>query len=438
VPAHQRLRRDRPATTDWSSLPVNSGRTPPIAHYGLRMTNAWSPESIRVVQSLIDSGMANESLTLDFKAALPANKSLAKHFAAFAIHGGTVVVGVAENTSAVFVVEPIEIAGQPERVEQIAQTLVDPPITVSTRVLLDPTDPSSGLLVIEIPPSSNAPHQVDGRYYERGDKQSRPMTDSSVERLMAARRLAVDAMHVGLEAAMGRDPCRGTGQLAHIFMVARPLGATHDELYGAIGGTSGWSAFASDVRMARPHQQLSNGEWAPTLAGNAHHQGSRPGGYAITSLDAREGRTCTSPDPGVENHLLDLEIKDDGSVEYFCGRGSDVFGDKHLLFPRGVVGACLDVIAAVRCIGSKTGVPRQWDLGLAVTHTEGLRAWTKADFAPVTAFAEDQFLAYHRASNAELTSAPWTIARSLTRRFVEGCGLTFSSVAQPLGAPTES
>lgn len=92
----------------------------------------WRPSSYEDVERAI--GVLKETATLDFKKALSKGQGaldLAKDCAAMAIEGGSIVVGVAEDGAArAASLEPIELAGAPERVQQVVDANVYPPMYI--------------------------------------------------------------------------------------------------------------------------------------------------------------------------------------------------------------------------------------------------------------------------------------------------------------------
>src|SRR5262245_2317851 len=137
-------------------LPVYLGPTLP----------RWQPRSVADVQTAISDGTLTERHWLDVKAMLSggeaANKELARDLASFANDGGGYIVGVAEDKpTGTLLLAPVELAGLPERVEQVALSRCDPPLFVVCHPLPYPADPTRGVLLVEIPPSPQAPHMVD-------------------------------------------------------------------------------------------------------------------------------------------------------------------------------------------------------------------------------------------------------------------------------------
>ena len=381
------------------------------------MTERWRPETLHDLQLFIDNGLATERHFLEFKERLPSNRDVAKQLAGFAIDGGDLVIGVAERQAETFTIAPLGHAGQPEKVEQIGQTLVDRPLLVETRVLKDADDPALGVLWITVPTSPEAPHQVGGTYYERGDKQTRPMSDAAVERLIRSRRTTLEGIESTLRAAMAED---SDGNLAHIFVIAHPIGAAPDELYDAIGGMQGWRAFETDVAGLLGMSMI--GAWGSGryTIGSQHH-----------SDRARTG----------ESYYKELSFFNSGAVQWFSETGSflDARSNRQRLLPDEVIYSCLKVVEALRAIANKVRHRRSWDIGIGVTRIKGLKGYLDQrhsflfDLDHVPPFRDEDYVRVKRVSYLQLEKKEWDIVRSLTHSFAEGCGFHFEVVAKRVG-----
>ncbi len=179
--------------------------------------------------------MLTETSTLDFKKALskgPGAVDLAKDCAAMAIEGGSIVVGVAEDGAArAASLKPIELAGAPERVQQVVDAHVYPPLYIDFVPLRKKTEDNEGVLLIVIDPSPLAPHQVDDRYPARSGRTTRLLSEPEIERLYARRRAALDTPAAAgmtgfvVPEGVGDSWFVGVGRLR---VLVRPvLGATH-------------------------------------------------------------------------------------------------------------------------------------------------------------------------------------------------------------------
>lgn len=375
------------------------------------MTDYWRPETLDDLRSFVDNGLARESRRIEFKRELPGNRAFARQLAAFAIEGGSIVIGVAEEADNQFSVAPIPVAGLRERVEQIAQSVVEPPLWVESRILAD-DDGKHGVLWVDVPQSPDALHQVDGTYYERGDTQVRPMSDAAVERLMRSRSSSLDDISARLREGLLENPIpHGIG---HTYIVAKPIGAAPQEFYDASGGQPEWQALARDLKQAQPAGQgdLSRLKWR----------------YAPGTSWGTTTTPAYTEDPRA---YFRLALGDDGAfsiLTYSHARDSE-----HLQ-PGLAIAACLDAVAVAGFVETKIG-RRFWDLAIGITKTKDRKAVTLHSLALVSdlPIPNDEYERALRIPSIRIESDPWGIARDLTQRFVEGCGLRFETEATVLG-----
>ena len=343
------------------------------------------------------------------------------------------MIGVAEPESGKFDVKPVEHAGLREKVEQIAQSRVDPPLDVKSRVLRDPDDDSRGVLWVTAPPSPEAPHQVGGVYYERGDTETRPMSDGAVARLMVARRRTIDEIRSKLEEFMANDPIPN-GTKAHVFGIAEPIGASTEELYKAIGGEGGWFDFCEEARKIA--------EEYPLVQGQSSHGANRPW-YQLWQPSGVAGpngytvRSSANAETGDDDYVLKLSFGEDGTIMYFNNVGSVAPRDgprtnspyEYVIDAMLVVGSCLDVLDAALAVARRTGRRRSWDIGFGLTGTQGLRehgSWFRGRGRQP--FAASNYEQVARVSHQQLEADTWGVARKLTRRFATGLGVDFEGV----------
>jgi len=296
---------DQPAAT--APLPVYLGPTLP----------RWQPRSVADVQAAIDDGTLGERHWLDVKESVGssdgAKKELARDLASFANDGGGLIIGVAEDkqTSALSIV-PVELAGFPERVDQVARSRCDPPLYVQCHPLADPANITHGVLLVEVPPSPLAPHMVDGAYHGRGDKTKHKLTDAEVASLHArrtARQLTGEQL---IAREVARSPILPNDQkLSHLFVVAQPL-ASPPDLVTHLLGTQELRTLVNAVNNLVPGSQ----SYVPNLSYASEHE-FRPRGAGLYSYGMRARRL--QPD-GREHSQVDLEVQDDGTITLFCGR----------------------------------------------------------------------------------------------------------------------
>ena len=149
----------------------------------------WLPESAEEIERLAREGSLEETHSFEAKELLGRNRDLAVDVCAMTPDGGTLLYGIGEDDdSRPTRPVPFELEGQRERLDQVVATsIVEPPtIVVTERSSAD--DPSRGYLVVNVPQSARAPHQVvvggDLRYYGRDATGNRRLTEPEVAALI--------------------------------------------------------------------------------------------------------------------------------------------------------------------------------------------------------------------------------------------------------------
>jgi len=346
----------------------------------------------------------------------PANKKLAIDLAAFSVLGGLIAIGVVEredDSGKRLVCEPVPLDGLKERVSQVGTSRCDPPIAVTSRELT--TEDRKGYLLVLIPASPAAPHQVDGQYRARSDTTNYVLTDAEVRRIQAERRRAQRDIDKELQDMVRRDPTAPAGpkEQAHLFVVARPqLPTSPTMLHDAVGKT--WQEWTRRELTQRPAFNL----FAPDFTRSFSRIERRPDGWAVVSHDFLGGRVLR--DDADEAGLLELEVDEDGRLRLFCGRGSDSLNGGRFTFEDLIAGLTWRVIRAAGVVANKTMYLGNWDLGLAITNTRGMRSYDlgqitwRIEAAP---FAADDYQATTTATYAELMDSRAAILERLVGRF---------------------
>ncbi len=206
------------------------------------MAGMWRPRDEQTIVAAAERGDLEETHTFDAKRELPpegsskGNRDLAVDVAAMTVDGGTLLYGVGEDADGrPTVPTPIALAGQRERIDQIVQTLVSEPPTVEIDPVETAADPSRGYLVVVVPPSPRAPHQVGGRYYGRGATGNRVLDEGEVARLYQRRReWEVDVGRLLDEeiASSGYPPHE---DLIYLHAIARPVARREEMVEDARG-----------------------------------------------------------------------------------------------------------------------------------------------------------------------------------------------------------
>ncbi|MGS2615156.1 AlbA family DNA-binding domain-containing protein [Micromonospora sp. LZ34] len=183
-----------------------------------RPRRSWDWDDWAQAAADVASGEVHEHQQFELKAenygnGESAKKELAKDVAALAVDGGTLVIGVKEDkpTGRAIALNPVELAGQVERIRQVCNARIDPPLGMTVTDVPNPVDQATGLLIIDVPPSPFAPHQVDGRYLGRADRTVYVLSDAEVFRLYRLREVTADAAASELERAWQKGQDRNLG-----------------------------------------------------------------------------------------------------------------------------------------------------------------------------------------------------------------------------------
>lgn len=405
-------------------------------------TPRWTPATESDVQRAIDEGLIEETHYVDVKREIPsgkaANKELARDLASFAIDGGTLIVGV-EETPTALALAPQPLTGVPERIESVARTLPDPPLAVTVRTIPAAGAANSGYLLVHVPPSSVAPHMVDGRYLGRGDKTKHTLSDSDVVRLHERRRSIERDMLRTLEEYIDRDPVRQSHpspEQSHLFVVAEPLPGRPDMLRDIVHAER-WMNELTIFAGRMIHGPIADRvrdhprdiiQFSPD-ATHAGNHARRANGAALTTYDMNSDRSLKIDPSRTFNteDVVELEVDDSGAMRLFCGRLSDHVNsaNAHVVFDIAPVLYVYRMMALCLAAADQAGYFGNW--GLAVGGT-GLRGRTSYDtVGRLGAFDRqaatiDTYTRSTTASYAELTTTPGAIADRLVGPFLRMFG----------------
>jgi hypothetical protein len=156
----------------------------------------WVPKEVEDIERAIEAGTIRETSSLDGKRAVPSDKKklndIAIDVAAMSTEGGSIVYGVGEDTNGDLTQRhPFALAGVADRINDVVNSSITevPYIEVQEHRL--PDDPQTGYIVVVVPQSARAPHQVsvkgEYRYYGRGATGNRLLGEGEVARLYAQR-----------------------------------------------------------------------------------------------------------------------------------------------------------------------------------------------------------------------------------------------------------
>lgn len=343
----------------------------------------WPPLTESDIIAALEARDVTESSRLDFKAQVGessgARKETAKDLASFAVDGGALLIGVREDKQArTFHPEPIDLHDVVERIEQIAGNRADPPLVVRPREIPSERE-GFGYVWVDVPASPDAPHMVDGRYYGRGERTNRTLSDADVLRFHSRRRNGEDVLRSVLTDLQRKDPfpsARPEGdltaapqaRLGHLYLVATPRRARP-----GLAETLVWdqaSSILNLVSSAGSSVPDKLQEWLYLVGGVSRVP--RASAISITNLNLDEANLGAA-----ESYGWEVRIGTDGSVGYTITAATEVNGDEPPL-RRVLDGAILTrvwhLLAITARVAEICGYDGTWDIGIRVTHLDGARS----------------------------------------------------------------
>lgn len=392
---------------------------------------SWPPHTEAEVRAAIEARDVSESNVLDMKATIgntdSQRRGTAKDLASFAVDGGALLIGVLEHKDTkTFEAVPIDMHDVIEQIEQIATNRVDPPLVVRPREIPSGED-GRGYVWVDIPASPDAPHMVDGRYYGRGERTNRILTDADVLRLHQQRRNDRQRVWDALDELRSRDPFPGTrlngdmaqrprAQYGHLYLTATPRRAAPNIAQRLV-----WEGVDTLPQVANAMERnlpivLSGGvsELSPYV---------RPlQRSSAASLSNIVGGDVTTIE-GNEKRGFDLRLQADGSIGltvtcvstpsqgHRSGRARDVV----------LLANAWRLLGWVKTVAEETGYSGTWDVGVHATELFGTRSLVFSDAAR---FDENDGLPFDENDYREVASA--------TRVDLEDPAMTVRALTEPL------
>jgi hypothetical protein len=387
----------------------------------------WIPKTVQEIESAIAAGTLVETAAFDGKAMLPAvsakNIDLAIDVAAMATAGGVLLYGVKEDRNKRLTEpRPFALAGAPERVAQIVETSIAEVPTIRTLPFPKAADPSIGFLVVVVPQSPRAPHQVtvggDLRFYGRGATGNRILTEQEVA-LLYQRRLSWERDRDQLlaetiaAAPFAPDPDQG-----YLHAFARPLAPDPELWERALTAAGNEARLQSELQVAATRPQVAP-DYSPRL--DLLAQWDDLGADRVRLSTLRDER-----DDAQAHRAVDLVLDADGSGRLFSGRA--VYTDQRWSDPAAYKRIFLEVVIAGNLASFLTTLGRLYDLaqyhgqvdvGVAVTGVIKAQSTVTTPHGPgyvlTRAYGADDYRRTTRVSAHELLE-PKPLVRSLLRR----------------------
>ncbi len=396
----------------------------------------WFPVDEAGLLTAFGDGLLDERNWCELKKLLgdgkAANLELARDLASLAVDGGSLLIGIDEDRPGGNPLHPVALRGLCERIEQVAATRTQPPLQIECSTVAA-QNAGTGYVIVHVPASPLAPHQVEGAYYGRGDKTKRRLPDPEVERLFARRA----SWSVGVQDELQRlQAYRASteSETPQLYAAARPVGGW-PEMCRALVGDQGWEQRLNTLRRrvtSDPATLEALGRLYMTssvdgpLGGLAHQEKTSTG----ARLTARQPGSPAEATPEWWN--VDLDIDESGLVWLFAGK----IGEANQNFNGvGFTGVYLDVVASmVRgllswtvLLSEATGHATSWDIGVTVSNLFGARALPNAR-TPRTAtlglignpYDAREYTGTARASLAELMKNPGAVTQRLLGLLARG------------------
>lgn len=364
------------------------------------------------LRRLVEERLLYECHFLDFKAEIDNNEKLARNLAAFALDGGALVVGVEEaGYERTPTLAPLKLLGLRERVDQVSKARISPRLNVRAIEVPSVERPGLGYLIVIVPPSPDAPHMVDGRYWARSDTTRRELTDPEVRRLLSAhateREQSLDTL---VNAEIERDPLPDD-RWPHLHLVAQPLHPRQEMLWEVASRAGGWNEWVRHAVLPAAFLTTPDDErWS--VAGRANGCGLfNPG----ITRDRHVELDANGEPPRDAN---DIELRDEGGLRLYSAGVTQQAPDRLPTFAdKTAVRLTARVVRAAQVVAHECDYLGAWDIAIAITRLEGLPAASAGDGAP--GYSEREYRQVLRITREALEADPVGVT---TRRLLARLG----------------
>jgi hypothetical protein len=345
----------------------------------------WIPDDTATIEAAIARGDLVETSSFDGKLQLPAtpkqNPSLAVDVAAMSTAGGVLLYGVGEDANEHLTIRaPIDLVGAADRVAQIVQTSIAEVPHIEFRTYLLPDDSSKGYLLVVVPPSPRAPHQVtvggDLRFYGRGAKGNRRLTEQEVALLYARRQQQAVTLNARMDEVLDHARFRPVQNFGYLYAFAQPVPPSSTLWDSAIASCGGRDALLARLGAAAARPSVRGG-----------HDPNFQSAARWHALGADAWRLWSGLEPKADDedapYLAEITLNVDGRAVLFSGNAAqhranrsgepDSEGYKYIF--ESVIAANLSAFFALMSEFFETaGYFGPVDCGLAVTGLDGGRS----------------------------------------------------------------
>jgi hypothetical protein len=383
----------------------------------------WLPRDVDEIEAAVANGQLEETHTFDGKA-LPTqsptrNRDIAVDVCAMTVDGGSLLYGVGEdNQRRLTVRTPFPLAGQRERIDQLIQTSIVevPVVTIREYALADGA--AEGYLVVAVPQSPRAPHQVvvrgENRYYGRGATGNRILDEREVADLYGRRqRWEIDRDAHLNHVVETRPYSPGASDWAWMHAFARPV--TFDQGY-------------LRAQLERDQMELRNALVAATNVVD-DTVGYEPDLRNIRGwdLDGPYGMVVEVAMHHNASRAIQMRVGHDGETRFFANAGR-----RHqrtppqtpiVIFEALIAGNLASYLSASGAFFALAGYVGSVDVGVAVTELAGaVPNHQYQQGHEERGYPADSYRATSRIVAAELVDRPKGVALDLLRRFHDALG----------------
>lgn len=399
--------------------------------------SGWQPVSEDDLSAAIADELLQESHYLDVKRSTGdtagEKKETARDLASFAIDGGSLLVGIGENkVDRRFYLDPQDLSGALEKIENIAALKVDPPLTVVPREIPSVAQNGRGYLVVDVPPSPKAPHMVDGKYYGRGERTRISLSDPEVRRLHARRETDSKFAARLLDEEIQRDPVDpGKRRLGHLYLVAQPVTGS-SQMARAYVRRSNATELAKLARSFEENLATDISQFNPSLT-LLSEACSRANGMSLSSyVMAGPGRTIVDYDRSdFEKRILDVEFREDGGIRVLIGALTvnlpNAWGgsEKLVVVDSVAVAYARRIVHWAGAIGDQVGYHGSWLFGIHGDRLRGLQSHIfnrSITFEDGPHYDVNIYRQHTTATRLEIEQRPRAVAERLVGSLLEGLG----------------
>jgi len=399
----------------------------------------WRPGSYTELEEAAAGGLLDESHWVELKGDLPAgnpgaNAELARDLASLAPDGGLLVVGVKDAVREPGAVVGVQLSKLADRIDAVARTRIDRPLTVRTRELHDPDRPGFGCLLVEVPASPLAPHMAEGSYWGRSDRAKIRLDDAQVRRLheqLQQQHIDIDA---ALDALRADDPISAEARgLSHLYVVVHPVTANATALDPLLDADDGHARLLTLAKAAAGRVPASPKGFSPDLRSPTQWRGHADGRLLTTRYE-RLGETESVR----EASLVDLVIRSDGGLALTCGRGTDVVRPRWrpingedpeetmVVLPQILLGlTCGTAQLAGLLADEVSGYQGSWQVGVLIDRLRGVvpheAVQHHGDIGQ--AFNRDEYSRATITTTDELVNGPAAVAERATKPLLVALGI---------------